>query len=60
MDRIRLPLAALALALLAACQSAAPTAAVDPQAPSAPVAANADSILSLEAARGGTMIGSGN
>jgi len=60
MDRIRLPLAALALCILAACQSAAPTAAVSPQAPSAPAAFRADSTLALEAARGGTMIGSGN
>jgi hypothetical protein len=60
MDRIRLPLAALALSLLAACQSAAPTAAVDSRAPGAPAASNADSILAFEANRGGSLIGSGN
>ena len=60
MDRIRLPLAALALSLLAACQSPAPTSAVDSRAPSAPTASNADSVLAFEATRGGSMIGSGN
>ncbi len=56
MDRMRLPLAALALFLLAACQSAAPTAPVAPRQPGA--FAGGDSLFS-EAARGGTLIGSG-
>jgi uncharacterized lipoprotein YajG len=55
MDRIRLPLAALALFLLAACQSAAPTAPVAPRQPSASI----DSVLTAELTRGGGMIGSG-
>ena len=58
MDRMRLPLAALALFLLAACQSAAPTAPVAPQQPSASTAVSADSIPNA-GARGGGMIGSG-
>lgn len=49
MTRIRLPLAALALCLLAACQSAAPTA---------PAQFNADSVSTSE--RGGSLAGSGN
>ena len=58
MDRIRLPLAAVALSLRAACQSA-PTAPAAPRQPSAPAAASADS-MSAGAARGGSLIGSGN
>lgn len=56
MDRIRLPLTALAFFLLAACQSAAPTAPVVPQQPSALMG---DSVLTTEAARGGSLLGSG-
>ncbi len=58
MDRMRLPLAALALFLLAACQSAAPTAPVAPQQPSASTAAG-DSLVTTGAARGGGYMGSG-
>ena len=58
MDRIRLPLAALALSLLAACQSAAPTAPVDPREPSARTLFDSDSTSMLS--REGSMIGSGN
>lgn len=60
MDRIRLPLAALALFLLAACQSAAPTAPVAPQQPSASTAVGGDSIVTTEAGKGGSLLGSGN
>ena len=58
MDRIRLPLAALALLMLAACQPAAPTAPVDPREPSARTIINADSTSMLS--REGSLIGSGN
>ena len=59
MDRIRLPLSALALVLLAACQPA-PTAPADhPQAPSANALFDGDTVAT-EAARGGSMAGSGN
>ena len=60
MHCIRLPLAVLALPLLAACQSAAPTAPVDPRQPSASTAVAGDSVLVSEATRGGNMFGSGN
>jgi uncharacterized lipoprotein YajG len=60
MVRIRLPLAALALFLLAACQSGAPTAPEAPRQPSASTAAGGDSIRITEAARGGSYMGSGN
>lgn len=60
MHRIRLPLAAFSLFLLAACQSAAPTAPLDSRARNAPAAFDTDSIVGNEAADGGTMIGSGN
>ncbi|HEV2147486.1 MAG TPA: hypothetical protein VGR37_08785 [Longimicrobiaceae bacterium] len=50
MTRIRLPLAALAICLLAACESAAPTAPVQLNTEAA-----ADTI-----SRGGTLLGSGN
>lgn len=56
MDRIRLPLAALALLLLAACQSAAPTAPAAPRQPNAEI----DSVAISGAARGGSLIGSGH
>jgi uncharacterized lipoprotein YajG len=56
MDRMRLPLAALTLLLLAACQSAAPTAPVSPRQPSV----STDSVLVNEAARGGNLFGSGH
>jgi hypothetical protein len=46
--------------MLAACQSAAPTAPVAPRKPSASTAAGGDSILLGAADRGGSMIGSGN
>jgi outer membrane biogenesis lipoprotein LolB len=59
MHRIRLPLAALALLLLAACQSAAPTAPEAPQQPNASTGAGRDSIPS-GVERGGSLIGSGN
>jgi uncharacterized lipoprotein YajG len=59
MDRIRLPLAALALSLLAACQSAAPTAPVAPRQPGASVIVGGDSLFS-RTARDGNLIGSGN
>ena len=58
MDRIRLPLAVLALSLLAACQSAAPTAPSDPRAPTTRAQFASDSI-STEAERGGSLLGSG-
>jgi hypothetical protein len=45
--------------LLAACQSAAPTAPVAPGQPSASTVAGGDSIRTNEAARGGSAIGSG-
>ncbi|HEX2189031.1 MAG TPA: hypothetical protein VHG51_09060 [Longimicrobiaceae bacterium] len=57
MYRTRLPLAALVLSLLAACQAAAPTAPVPPE-PAAHALFDADSIL--EDARGGNLLGSGN
>lgn len=60
MNRIRLPLAAFSLFLLAACQSAAPTAAVAPQQPSASSVVGGDSIALGAAQRGGNMFGSGN
>ncbi|MET0400564.1 MAG: hypothetical protein ABW277_27485 [Longimicrobiaceae bacterium] len=56
MDRIRLPLAAFVLVVLAACQSAAPTAPVAPRQPGASI----DSVLVNEAARGGNLFGSGH
>jgi outer membrane biogenesis lipoprotein LolB len=59
MDRMRLLLAALTLFLLAACQSAAPTAPEAPHQPSASTAAGGDSTITPETARGGGMIGSG-
>ncbi len=59
MSRIRLPLAALALSLLAACQSPAPTASVAPLEPAASAAFSGDSAATA-AERGGTLIGSGN
>lgn len=59
MDRIRLPLAALALLLLAACQTAAPTAAEAPRQPIAAAVFGGDSILA-SAERGGNLFGSGN
>ena len=59
MDRMRLPLAALAVFLLAACQSAAPTAPVAPRQPSASTVVAGDSVLISEAARGGSLLGSG-
>lgn len=59
MIRIRLPLAAVALFVLAACQSTAPTAPVAPRQPTTSTAAGADSVLTSEAARGGSAIGSG-
>lgn len=59
MNRIRLPLAAVALALVAACQSTAPTAPTTPQQPSASAAGGGDSI-STTTAREGSLIGSGN
>jgi hypothetical protein len=58
MNRIRLPLAALALSLLAACQSSAPTAPVDPREPSPRTLFGTDTTTTL--AREGTLIGSGN
>lgn len=60
MDRIRLPLAALALSMLAACQSAAPTAPVAPRQPSASARFGGDTITFLAAERGGNLLGSGN
>lgn len=60
MARTRLPLAALALSLLAACQSAAPTAPVTPQQPSASTVVGGDSITTTAAERGGNLFGSGN
>jgi uncharacterized lipoprotein YajG len=59
MHRTRLLLAALALLLLAACQTAAPTAPEAPQQPNASIGLGRDSIpCAVE--RGGSMIGSGN
>ncbi|MET0400566.1 MAG: hypothetical protein ABW277_27495 [Longimicrobiaceae bacterium] len=58
MDRIRLPLAALALLLLAACQSGAPTAPAAPERPGAAIVAVGDSVFT-GVARGGNMFGSG-
>jgi outer membrane biogenesis lipoprotein LolB len=58
MHRIRLPLAALALLLLAACQSAAPTAPEALRLNTSQAAGN-DSI-GCAAERGGNMFGSGN
>lgn len=58
MHRIRLPLAALALSLLAACQSAVPTAPVDPREQSARTLLSTDSTGMLS--REGSLIGSGN
>ena len=59
MDRMRLPLAAFVLFVLAACQSTAPTAPVAPRQSSTPAAAGGDSIFSATA-RDGTLMGSGN
>lgn len=59
MHRIRLPLAALALLLLAACQSAAPTAPRSPRQPSSATAVSGDSLFGV-VARDGTLMGSGN
>ncbi|HEX8274797.1 MAG TPA: hypothetical protein VF615_19345 [Longimicrobiaceae bacterium] len=59
MSLIRLPLAAFALIMLAACQSAAPTAPVAPQQPSASTGAVGDSIGLGAAERGGNLFGSG-
>jgi len=59
MRRTRLPLAALALLLLAACQTAAPTAPEAAQQPNASMGAGRDS-LPCAVEKGGTMIGSGN
>ena len=59
MDRMRLLLAAFTIFLLAACQSAAPTAPVAPGQPGASTAAGGDSVVTTEAARGGSTMGSG-
>lgn len=59
MNRMRLLLAALALFLLAACQSAAPTAPEAPRQPSGSTAAGGDSTPTTEVARGGSTMGSG-
>ena len=59
MSRIRLPLAALGLVLLAGCHSAAPTAPAAPKERAASAVSRPDSTLST-AERGGSMIGSGN
>jgi hypothetical protein len=58
MYRIRLPLVALILSMMAACESTAPTAPVDRQQPTASTVVGGDSITATQ--RGGTMIGSGN
>lgn len=61
MARIRLPLAGLALSLLAACQSTAPTAPVDPQTPTTRAQFDGDSATTPGGTdRGGGGIGSGN
>ena len=59
MHRIRLPLAALTLLLLGACQSSAPTAPEAPRQPNTSTGAGRDSIASATE-RGGSLIGSGN
>lgn len=59
MHRTRLPFAALALSLLAACQTAAPTAPEAPRQPNASTGAGRDSI-GCAVERGGNMFGSGN
>ncbi len=59
MHRTRLPLAALALLLLAACQTAAPTAPEAPQQPNASMGAGRDSAACV-VERGGNLFGSGN
>lgn len=59
MHRIRLPLAVPVLLLLAACQTAAPTAPEAPRQPNASTGAARDSLgCALE--RGGNLFGSGN
>jgi hypothetical protein len=60
MVRFRLPLAALALLLLAACQSAAPTAPEAPRTLNSSAAGGDSAITTGGADRGGTGIGSGN
>jgi hypothetical protein len=61
MDRIRLPLAAFALFVLAACQSTAPTAPVATRQSRTPaiVIVGGDSLFS-SIAGDGTLMGSGN
>lgn len=59
MNRFRLPLATFVLLLVAACQSAPTAPAADPQAPAATARFGVDSVVT-EAARGGSIIGSGN
>ncbi len=59
MARIRLPLAALALFLVAACQSAAPTAPEAPRQLNAAAVVGSDSVHAA-AERGGNLFGSGN
>lgn len=58
MFRIRLPLAALALSVLAACQTVAPTAPVDSPEPTS--TAVIDSDTTAETVREGNLFGSGN
>ncbi|MEW5927229.1 MAG: hypothetical protein AB1941_07085 [Gemmatimonadota bacterium] len=58
MSRIRLPLATLAVVMLAGCHSAAPTAPAAPEERAASTASMPDSAFGA-AERGGSLIGSG-
>ena len=60
MIRIRVPIAAFALVLLAACGSAAPTEPTEPRTPTMRAQFNGDTAVAGGADRGGTGIGSGN
>lgn len=59
MAHIRLPLAALALLLLAACQSAAPTSPEAPRTLNSSAAVGGDSTIT-GVDRNGNLLGSGN
>lgn len=58
MSRIRLPLAALGLIMLAACHSAAPTAPAAPEERAASAVSRPDTTCNA-AERGGNLFGSG-